>query len=88
MGYLLAAYFAASMVAFGTSVYRVYERYDTYFAFALAYWSEPLTNVIFYNTYLSLVVMLQRIAISCFFGEMKEGELIVCNPLPRKFATS
>jgi hypothetical protein len=67
----LTTYVAVSLVLSITSVYRLYSRYDNYFAFALAYWSWPLTNVIFYNTYLSLVIILQRVTVSCFFGEMK-----------------
>lgn len=88
MGYILSGYLAASIVAFAASVYKLYWRYDNYFAFALAYWSDPLTNILFCNAYLSIMLGLQRIVINTFFGEMKEGELIVRTLRRRKSKTS
>lgn len=88
MGYLLSGYVAISIAAFAASVYQLYGRYDNYFAFALAYWSDPLTNILFCNAYLSIMLALQRIVIASFFGEMKEGELIVRKAPFRKSRTS
>lgn len=88
MGVILNVYILISTVAFIVTAYRLHASYDNYFALALAYWSEPMTNLALYNFCLAIIMLLQKLTVSGVFGEMKENEKIVQRLLCRESSIS
>jgi hypothetical protein len=73
MSALVNVYIAVSVGVFAATVYNRYNLYDNYFAFALSYWAEPITNVILYNFCLAIMILFQKLVAALIFGDIKEN---------------
>lgn len=65
---LVNVYLLGSIGAFAVTAYNRYSLHDNYFAFALSYWADPMTNVILYNFCLALMVLFQKMIALIVFG--------------------
>ena len=81
---LLNLYLFVSVSVFLATAFNRYYLYDNYFAFALSYWADPMTNVLLYNTWLALMILSQKLVVKLIFSEMKENEKTVRTHLRRK----
>ena len=65
---LLNVYLVASIGLFATTAFNRYSLYDNYFAFALSYWADPMTNAILYNFWLACMILFQKLIAIMVFG--------------------
>ncbi len=68
---LVNIYILGTYLTFGFTLYEKHKNSDNYFATALNYINDPITNFILYNLAFSTAVFIYKFIITFFFVEIK-----------------